>query len=296
MSQLLTPKQVAQAIGVSESSLKRWCDRGLIGATRTAGGHRRLRLDDVLEFLRQSGHRIVRPDLLSLPSNTGHGATVVNRAREQMREALLIGDEDQCRRIVFDLHLGGQPAAEIFDRVIAGAFYDIGDRWSCGEAEIYQERRACDICQRVLTELRAAIPPADETAPRALGGAPQCDPYTLPTAMAEIVLRQAGWRAESLGARLPFRTLAAAIRDEQPHIFWLSVSYLDDPQQFIDEFREFQQQVRGEAAIIVGGQALTDSVRRQMEYSAFGDGMQHLDAFAKTLARSLTSTLPPGVS
>jgi predicted site-specific integrase-resolvase len=27
---LLTPKQVARAIGVSESSLKRWCDKGVL--------------------------------------------------------------------------------------------------------------------------------------------------------------------------------------------------------------------------------------------------------------------------
>jgi excisionase family DNA binding protein len=44
VKKLVTPKQVAQAINVSESSLKRWCDQGLLTAIRTAGGHRRLAL------------------------------------------------------------------------------------------------------------------------------------------------------------------------------------------------------------------------------------------------------------
>ena len=33
----LSPKQVALALGVSEASLKRWCDKGFLDSTRTAG-------------------------------------------------------------------------------------------------------------------------------------------------------------------------------------------------------------------------------------------------------------------
>jgi excisionase family DNA binding protein len=64
MKELITPKQVARAIGVSESSLKRWCDRGLIPTVRTAGGHRRLPISGVLSYLRETGHEMVRPELL----------------------------------------------------------------------------------------------------------------------------------------------------------------------------------------------------------------------------------------
>ena len=73
----LTPKQVARAIGVSEASLKRWCDKGLIEMVRTVGGHRRLPLSSVLQFLRSSGHQLVRPEILGLPPTTGTGLTVM---------------------------------------------------------------------------------------------------------------------------------------------------------------------------------------------------------------------------
>lgn len=287
MTQLITPKQVAQAIGVSESSLKRWCDRGLLTTVRTAGGHRRLALDHVVQFLRQSGHALVRPELLGLPSNTGQGGTISARARDQIRDVLIAGDEDSCRRIVFDLYMAGLTVSEICDRVLAGAFHDIGDRWSCGEAQVYQERRACDLCLRILAELRSVIPAAQETAPLAIGGAPECDPYMLPTAMVEVVFRQLGWRAQSLGSRLPMTTLLAAVRDACPQIFWVSVSHIDDEQRFVDEYRAFYQQVSSEVAVVVGGRALVQPLRRQMEYAAYCDNLQHLEAFAKTLKRSI---------
>ena len=64
----LTPKQVAYAIEVSESSVKRWCDRGLIASVRTAGGHRRIPLDRLVDFVRQGRYRLANPEAVGLPA------------------------------------------------------------------------------------------------------------------------------------------------------------------------------------------------------------------------------------
>ena len=67
MKQVFSPKELARAIGVSESSLKRWADDGLIRVTRTAGGHRRIHIAEAIRFLRETEATLVRPEILGLP-------------------------------------------------------------------------------------------------------------------------------------------------------------------------------------------------------------------------------------
>lgn len=281
MKKLVTPKQVAQAINVSESSLKRWCDQGLLTAIRTAGGHRRLAVDDVFQFLRKSGQQLVRPELLGLPSNTGQAAVVIGRAREQIQEALISGDEDQCRRIIFDLYLAGQSACEICDHVLAMAFHEIGDRWECGEVSIYRERRACEIAFKMLHELRMAIRTPQPGAPVAVGGTLSCDPYRLPNAMIELVLRELGWQATSLGTSLPLATISEAIRESRPRLLWLSLSCIDSVPTFLENYAQLHRAATETgAAVVVGGRALVPEIRQQMAYSAYCDTLRHLVTFA----------------
>ncbi|HOW18813.1 MAG TPA: helix-turn-helix domain-containing protein, partial [Phycisphaerae bacterium] len=123
MRDLLTPRQVARSIGVSEASLKRWCDKGAIPSIRTAGGHRRLPISGVVQFLRRTGYPVVQPEVLGLPSTTGRGKETIERARLQMRLALETGDEQQVARLVFDLYLAGHSACDVCDQVIAPAFH-----------------------------------------------------------------------------------------------------------------------------------------------------------------------------
>jgi methanogenic corrinoid protein MtbC1 len=265
--------------------MKRWCDRGLIPTVRTAGGHRRLDVAAVLEFLRNQQRPLVRAELLGLPSNTGRGSLVIDRAGEQLTDGLIAGDEVLCRQIVFDLYLAGHPTAEIFDRVMAPAYHEIGRRWSCGDVEVFHERRACEIGLRIVHELRGAPASPANAAPTAIGGTPEADTYGLATSMAEIVLREAGWQATSLGSSLPFDTLTEAVGRIRPRLFWLSVSHLADTKQFLSGYAGlYDAAVEAGAAVAVGGQALKEPLRRRMQYSAYCDSLQDLINFAASLS------------
>lgn len=290
MQTMLTPKQVARAIQVSESSVKRWCDKGVIPTTYTAGGHRRIPMREFIDFLRSSEHELIRPEVLGLPATIGRTERVVERGMLKMIDALLAGDEEQCRRLTFDLYLGEHSISSICDRVFAKAFEAIGDRWECHEAEVYQERRACEIALRILHEINALVssPPGD--APLAIGGATEGDQYNLATTMVELVLRDARWNAVSLGDNLPFETLAVAIKENRPRLFWLSCSHIGEEANFVESYGALYKEFGVDVAFVVGGRSLTEEVRRKMKYAAYCDNMQHLVSFAQSIRGPVEST------
>lgn len=287
-SDLVSPKQVSRAIGVSESSLKRWCDQGLIATVRTAGGHRKMAIGEVLRFAREHGQSLIEPEVLGLPAVSKHSTSGLTEGVSRLVDALLCGDEQLARRVVLDLYLAKHSRSVIFDEVIAEAFREIGDRWECHEADVYQERRGCEIALRILFDLRRiqAPPPGRWIA---TGGTIEGDQYALPVAMAELVLRDAGFQATSLGMSIPFSSLIRAVEETRPKLFWLSVSHIRGDLDFVTEFAKLSTACNlNGAALVVGGRALTPELRQQMSYSAFCDSMKHLEGFATTLYRSLS--------
>lgn len=59
--QLLTSHEVGALLQVNPSSVKKWVNDGRIAAFRTPGGHRRIRVADLVDFLRRHAMPIPRP-------------------------------------------------------------------------------------------------------------------------------------------------------------------------------------------------------------------------------------------
>lgn len=225
MSRLLSPRDLAEALGVSESSLKRWIDAGRIRASRTEGGHRRIALEDALAFVRQSKAAVVRPELLDLPVRPAPA-----RARElasaddrELTRALHDGDAGAIAGVLHAHHAAGQRLDLLCDGPIRRAMEAAGELWLDDPDGVLIEHRATDACYQALGSLRASIrAPAD--APVALGGAPEDDPYVLASAMAALVLAAEGFRTVNLGPDTPISALHRAVAIHQPAMVWLSVS------------------------------------------------------------------------
>jgi len=290
MTRRFTTRQVARSLHVSEASVKRWCDKGYIKAELTGGGHRRISLPELLHFLRNTNRQLADPTVLGLPATSGQGALGLDRGRSKLVEALIAGDEAAARQIVLDLVMAEYSIAVICDNVLAGAFDEIGSLWECKQAEVYQERRGCEICLRVLREIRSLTldPPPD--APIAIGGAPEGDQYSLGTAMAELVLRDARWNAMSLGDNLPLSTLGAAIRHQRPRLFWLSCSYLANPPLFLHDFNRLFEQYGDQVLIVVGGRALTPELLDSMRFATHCVNMQKFVDLADSLRGQMGSS------
>lgn len=306
-----SPKQVAQALRVSESSVKRWCDRGVIRTDRTLGGHRRIPLEHLMEFLESTNRRLVDPtaiglsedrqrtrdELERLVSASGSGTAESQAAgqlsmQKQFEAALLSGDEQQCRKSISTWYAMHGSMASVADELLAPTFHSMGYLWQCGDVDVYQERRGCEICIRLIHELRRLVQEPHSTAPVAMGGTSNGDPYQVANQLIEIIFREAGWRTINLGSSVPLESLLVAAKKYIPKIFWLSVTHVDDEEEFLRRFGTFSRELPKGVMLVVGGQALTDRLRPKMQFSAYCDSLKQLSALARNVRSSGMSSGP----
>ena len=284
--ELVSPRQLALALGVSESSVKRWCDQGALQASRTGGGHRRITLAAVWKFLQESGRQLVEPAALGLLSSGAMSPRTLPQAVEELAQALLNGENRAASRVVLDQFLmTRRPLSVVFDDIVAPAFESIGEHWEHGQAEVYQERRATEAMLVILNQLHEliAVPPH---APIAVGATLEGDHYQLGSKMAELVLRQCGWEATTLGSHLPATSLQAALMQVRPQLLWLSCSHIASRTTFTEDFRAVWGAAKHiGASLVVGGQALTPELRGTLPFAHYCQNMRHLEQLSPELLR-----------
>ncbi len=276
--------EVAAALGVGVTTVKRWVDEGILPAHRTAGGHRKLILADVLRLVRQGSFPSQNLGPL-VAAGAGESLSRLDGLEQQLFESLASGDADAVRALITGAIQQGVAPDALADRVIAPAMHRLGRDWEKGKIDVFHEHRASQLCAAALHEVMPRVAStAVEDRPVALGGAPENDPYVLPGLLAELVLRDRGWDVVNLGPNTPLASFRKALQEVRPRLLWLTVTHLENPERFLEEFRRLSQEaVTMGVPVAVGGQALTDAVRSAMPYTTYGDGLAHLAAFARTL-------------
>lgn len=291
MKTQLSPRELARAIGVSESSLKRWADDGLIAATRTAGGHRRIARNEALRFIRQTGQQVLRPQVLGFAESQRIPLTSDGRQdpAEALYDALLRGSRGEALGLVQGWFLAGRALAWIFDGPMAVAMKRIGQLWRCESDGVLLEHCATDLCIQAVTQLRLALPAEPSEAPTAVGAALAGDPYLLPSLMAATVLQEMGFRAVNLGPQTPLPVVAAAALRHRAKLLWLSVSTEAAAKAAKARLGRMVEELEPiGTSLVIGGRASGGLAPLRQSNTTFAGGMAELAAFAKGLLAGAT--------
>ncbi len=278
----LSPKELAQAIGVSESSLKRWADDGKLVVTRTAGGHRRIALQEAVRFVRAGAHRLRDAAVLGLEAAVATGSD--DDLNVVLRTALQGGDALACRALVVGSFLRGRTLASLCDGPMRCAMEAIGaqGRHDGSLEGIAVEHLATGITQQLLAQCRMLLPDPVPLAPLALGGCLEGDAQVLPSAMAATTLTECGWRALDLGPSTALGVLKAAIARHRPALVWRAISVVADAPAVVRELRGLAGELGriplvvagpGVAAIPLGGSANLHQVGSMAELASFACGV-----------------------
>lgn len=255
MSPIISPRELAEAIGVSESSLKRWADDGLIQVSKTAGGHRRIAIGEAIRFIRATRAPLLRPEAIGMDdlARAGSVALLCEDPAEGLFALLREGKEVEACGLIVSLYLSGRSVAEIGDGPIRSAMERIGELWRHEEAGIFVEHRATAICCQAVERLRFLLDPPDASFTAVVGGAAG-DPYTLAPLLVTATLVSEGATTTNLGPDTPTEALLASIEEHGPRILCMSVNSIRDANEIERGIVQLAARLsaRG-AALAVGG-------------------------------------------
>ncbi|QDU61467.1 Helix-turn-helix domain protein [Planctomycetes bacterium Pan216] len=271
--------RVSKALGVSVSTVKRWVDDGILPAHKTAGGHRKVLVADVLRLVRDGEFPHLDLGCLEVRPARSDASDLADR----LYNALLKGNIEQVNAVIQGSYQQGMPIAKLGDEIVAPSMHRVGSDWERGALDVYEEHRATQLCASSLFSLRSSLEAhAAKDRPTALGGAIEGDQSLLPSLLCEMVLLDEGWKAINLGPETPIESFLQATCELKPTLVWMSVSYQVMPRDFEERYAEFYAEAEKQGvAVVIGGQRADEQLLRRLPHTSSGLTLTQLVSFAR---------------
>ncbi len=281
----LTTKDVARLLLVSEATVKRWADDGLLLPKKTVGGHRRFSIQSIARLRREQG---IAP-AAQLPPKGVRKKMVPGSlpSAESFTEVLLSGNEAEAAAQLIDAYLQNHALATLFDATITNAMHRVGDLWFNGTITIADEHLATRVILSALQKLRGIVVPAPATGLKALSCGIEGDLHELPIHLAEIIIESEGWDTSNLGPNTPLFTLRDMVAQKKPDLVCISARSIVDLDRATTEYSQFRkvlEKING--TTVLGGEVFRDSsLRQRFPAEFYAESFGGLLTFVKELAK-----------
>jgi MerR family transcriptional regulator, light-induced transcriptional regulator len=264
---ILSTAEVARLFNVTETTVKRWADEGMLRCQKTPGGHRKFEIRNVIEFTEKNHFEPVAT--LTMPDSDEHAPAVQMAILGRdfptlvgafVQKALSPDPLDLFRFLSFlyehRIHLW-----EIYDLILRPAMVLIGERWARGEVDISHEHRASYETMDALAKLQAQI-----LIKPAVGKSVVCaclgeEAHEIGLRCASSLFESEGWKSHYLGARSPYSSVIVAIRELRPDAVCLSITHVADERVLAEQLGQISGLVHsGHGILIAGGRGATPKV------------------------------------
>lgn len=267
----LSISAVERDTGLSKDTLRVWERRyGFPRPLRDAFGERIYPLEQVdrlrtIRRLMDLGHRPGKiiglgPTELQALADSSTGSSASHRADasqdrhpdiEELIATTKSHDVDELRRQLGQrlLRLG---LARFVTEIVAPLTQSVGDAWSRGQLEIYEEHLYTESMQVVLRNAIATIPQPGSR-PRVLLTTFPSEAHGMGLLMVEALLALEGCRCISLGTQTPVWDIVLASAAQQVDIVALSFSPVMNPNQVLEGLNELRAKLSLTTEIWAGG-------------------------------------------
>jgi excisionase family DNA binding protein len=259
MKTLLSTRDVADLMKVTETTIKRWSADGLLPCVKTPGGHRRYRMPDVLRFAEDRRYPLsgIAPPALAGIDPQALEFSVYKKDFRGVTRLLIDHAPKGNRAAILDVltYLAKHqvPIATIGDEVIRPALAEIGRLWSEGRLQINEEHAASQALLEAVIRLSPDLPRRGDNGRTAVCACAEGNHHEIGLRILCYALESEGWSVHYLGANTPFDTLRSYIAAARPRLLCLSLS-AGQPESMLAELRALGALTRStETAYLIGG-------------------------------------------
>jgi len=274
----LTTKQVAHLLNVSEATIKRWADDGVLKSEKTVGGHRRFGIESVGKLRGQS----------KLQGEAAVVSKVVKKkplpSVDEFLQLILAGDELETSAVLVDAYLAHHSLDSIFETTVTPAMHTIGNLWFEGSLTVAEEHMATRAVLTAIQKLRGVIVPQKPNGLNAICCASEGELHELAVHLVEVILESKGWNVINLGANTPLFSLEKMVSKRRPQLVCLSAHAISDLDRATMEFAQLRRvATKLKTKIVLGGEAFRND---QMRVRFSADFYQKdLHAFSSLIAK-----------
>jgi MerR family transcriptional regulator, light-induced transcriptional regulator len=211
--ELLSTREVAAWLGVSEATVKRWSDAGMITCIRTPGGHRKFRKSDVRKVVEGSGD-----------AEHAHAGAEREHQPTLMDGFLLRGDIAAAAALMQSQGLAAEALAHVCDTIFAPSLAEIGRKWAIGEMSIAEEHVASNVVLEAVAQTLSRLPAPPPRAPLILLACVGTEQHDIGLRMARLVAHANGFATLLLGGSVPVADLMMLLNRSKPTVIGLSAS------------------------------------------------------------------------
>ena len=228
----LTSSETAALLDVHPSTVKRWCNDGELRFDATSGGHRRIHLDDAVEFSRERGIRTVLSPFHPYEPHVWTGLQELRqkesfKSLHQLAMGWIVRGQIRRLGLLFDA-MAREPSVSLVhfvDEGIGGLMERVGVAWAEGRLRVAEEHLVSQAMVEVLLRLtrsRDAEAPTDRL-PTAVVGTMEGNQHHLGALSVRILLERRGWDVSYLGPDVPVEDFAAIQRSREAALVCISL-------------------------------------------------------------------------
>jgi len=227
-SEFISTKEVAKLFSVTETTVKRWADDGLIPCVKSPGGHRKFRLTDIVAFSEGRGYPVT-------------GALDRPLTREQMQAvqvALHTKNYHKVAEVLYDEALQADPEgvfqlldylskhniklSTLADEVLRPPLVRIGDLWKEGNLRVDQEHRTSHAVTEAMVRLAPRLHKKEPNGLTALCACLEGEQHEIGLRSLAFALQTEGFKVVFIGAQTPHESLVEAIGHLEPDLVCVS--------------------------------------------------------------------------